>query len=288
MNRSLSRISAIKEFVRSRRELQPVVRLYRAGYSFIRKVPSFPNLVYERQRIKKLKGCHKDRRRCFLVGNGPSVQNQDLTKLRDEVVFVTNYFVLHNQYREIEPTYYCVSDPRLFLDGVNPHWGQLMRQKTQATIKCFPLIAKKAVERSRLFHSNSVYYLNSTAIPIWKVGRMSLDVSREVYRGDSVIIDFCFPLAFYMGFSEIYLVGCDMDYSLDKAEDCSQAYFYDVSSITAPRQSVEYHKREWHDNVITSYIIARKIFEKNGRKIYNAGHGGRLDVFERMNYDDLF
>ena len=279
VNYNLSQISAIKEFVKKRRELQLAVAVYR----WIR----CPDLVYERLRVKRFRNYHRGRRRCFLVGNGSSIRYQDLTQLRGEVVFVTNSFVLHSQYEEIVPTYYCVSDPNFFLGGVNPEFGHLMKQKAHATVKFFPLSAKKAVKRSGLFHGNSIYYLNYIGIPIWKTGRMNLDISKEVYTGDSVIIDFCLPLAFYMGFSEIYLVGCDMDYGLDQAEDFSRGYFYDARLTTASRQTVKYLKKEWYENVIASYMVARRIFEQEGRKIYNATLGGKLEVFERVDLEKI-
>jgi len=116
---------------------------------------------------------------------------------------------------------------------------------------------------------------------------MSLDVAKEVYTGDSVIIDFCLPLAFYMGFSEIYLVGCDTDYGLDRAKDYSQGYFYDVKRTTAPRQAIDYHRQYWYRNVITSYEVTRRLFEQHGRRIYNATAGGKLEVFDRVELDDV-
>ena len=37
-----------------------------------------------------------------------------------------------------------------------------------------------------------------------------------------------------------------------------------------------------------SYIAARRFAEKHGVKIYNATRGGKLEVFERVNFDKLF
>lgn len=223
-----------------------------------------------------------------MIGNGPSIRNQNLTKLRGEIVFVTNYFVLHDQYDEIAPTYYCVSDRRIFAKRVNLKWGQLMKERTQGTVKFLPLRAKQVVQRSALFHGHLLYYLNYIGVPIWETGKMSLDVSREVCTGDSVIIDFCLPLAFYMGFSEIYLLGCDTDYGLDQAKDYSQGYFYDVKQTTSARQTPEYVRGRWLRNVIRSYEVARRLFEQNGCHIYNATAGGKLEVFPRVEFERLF
>ena len=284
------RAGTVKGFIKKHREFRPAIAICRAGHAWLRQARIFPYLVYERRRVRRFKDCHQDRRRCFLVGNGPSIRYQDLTRLRGEIVFVTNSFALHTQYEEIAPTYYCVSDPRVFVGGVNPEWGRLMKQKTQTTVKFFPLVAaKRTIRREGLFHGHPVYYLNYTGHnKIWELGTMSLDVVREVYTGDSVIIDFCLPLALYMGFSEIYLLGCDTDYGLDQAEDYSQGYFYDVKQVTSPRQTIDYHRQYWYRNVITSYEVARRLFEQHGCRIYNATTGGKLEVFPRVDFARLF
>jgi len=37
-----------------------------------------------------------------------------------------------------------------------------------------------------------------------------------------------------------------------------------------------------------AYRKTKKIFEIDGRKIFNATKGGKLEVFERVDYDDIF
>ena len=34
-------------------------------------------------------------------------------------------------------------------------------------------------------------------------------------------------------------------------------------------------------------MSAKKFYEGNGRKIYNATRGGKLEVFERVDFDDI-
>jgi hypothetical protein len=50
--------------------------------------------------------------------------------------------------------------------------------------------------------------------------------------------------------------------------------------------------KKWHDpkvhNVAKNYEFAKKVYEDNGRAIYNATIGGKLEIFERKEYHDLF
>lgn len=258
-------------------------------YRIINKWGEYFYYRQEGYKLEKFKDIHKGQR-CFIIGNGPSILQQDLTKLKDEFVFVTNDFVLHQQYNEINPTYYCVSDMNLFsASDTNTKWSQLMLQKTGNAVKFFPLSSKSFASKRNPFINHQVFYLNYPGIRIWETGLIRLDVTKQVYTGDTVIIDFCLPLAFYMGFSEVYLLGCDCDFKLDEAEDLSKGHFYDVrQTVTRPRPVNEYLMKDWYEHIMVSYSIAKQAFEHHGRKTYNAGIGGKLEVFERVNYDKLF
>ena len=241
----------------------------------------------ERPRLRQFQNLHVRQKRCFIIGNGPSILQQDLTKLKNEIVFVNNSFVRHDQYREINPTYYCVTADLINRNEFYAEWYPLMLKKTKKTPKFFSLRARPFIGKHKLFANHQLYYLNCRDTPIWQTRAMSLDITREVHYGSTLIIDFCLPLAFYMGFSEIYLVGCDCDFKLDEAEDLSKGYFYPVSM--APNQRmVEEHDLSWYDKVTKSYAVAKETFEQHGRTIYNAGVGGKLEIFERVNYNDLF
>src|SRR4051812_20507954 len=65
--------------------------------------------------------------RCFIIGNGPSLKEQDLSRLTGEVTFATNSFYLHPLAKEQQlPMYYLLSDPQYF-DGStsNEEFAQL-------------------------------------------------------------------------------------------------------------------------------------------------------------------
>ena len=122
---------------------------------------------------------------------------------------------------------------------------------------------------------------------MWLTGVISLDVSKTTYPGGTIIIDLILPLAFYMGFSEFYLLGCDCDFKLDEAGDLSKGYFYEGGAWPIQKDYRAWYNT-WYDMVMKSYSVVAETFECHGRKIYNAGIGGKLEVFERVNYDELF
>lgn len=61
---------------------------------------------------EELKNKHKGRR-LFVVGNGPSINEQDLRPLKAEITFFVNRGFLHPHYETIQPTYHIIIDPEL-------------------------------------------------------------------------------------------------------------------------------------------------------------------------------
>jgi hypothetical protein len=101
-------------------------------------------------------------------------------------------------------------------------------------------------------------------------------------------------LAYYLGFSKVYLVGFDHHYVIPK-----EANFDLTSVINSERDDENHFSKEyfgkgyrWHDprfdRMNTSYQKAREHYEAANRKICNATSGGKLEIFERVDYNTLF
>ena len=77
----------------------------------LKRVSQWPSARFHplrRESIKQLsfyKDIHKDRR-CFIIGNGPSLKNTDLSKLRDEYTFGMNRIYLLFPELGFNTTYY--------------------------------------------------------------------------------------------------------------------------------------------------------------------------------------
>jgi len=249
-------------------------------------------------RLKKFKDIHKGQR-CFIIGNGPSIRQQDLTKLKNETTFVVNWFALHEQYHEINPTYYCISAREFFKDGdarvceTNRRLHKLLDAKTEDAVKFFNYDSKRYVEDHNLLPGHQLYYLNHAHYSYVSQKGMSQDITREVRHGNTVIIDFCLHLALYMGFSEVYLLGCDCDLQYTTSAHSNSHFHPDnpewgLYKKLAEEDDPKKHADSWYNNVIKDYAAVRKTFENCGKKVYNAGAGGKLEVFERVDYDRLF
>ena len=79
-----------------------------------------------------------------------------------------------------------------------------------------------------------------------------------------------------MGFTEIYLLGVDCNYLMNSRNN----HF-----VEDEKEDKEDHKV---DSMLLNYKSAKNYADANGIKIFNATRGGALEVFERVNFDQLF
>ncbi|MGK7942515.1 MAG: hypothetical protein AB4062_20615 [Crocosphaera sp.] len=256
----------------------------------------------ESRKWKKLKNKYAGQR-CFIIGNGPSLKSQNLTLLKDEVTFVTNWFILHENCQKINPTFYCLCAQEMF--GTESHFKQgwnktvvfnsklygLIQEKIPKAIKVFPFFFREGIKQQKLFPNHELRYLFFEP-PVKMINyqqSMNLDIATQrLHTGDTVIINFCLPIAYYLGFKDIYLLGCDCDYGMQKPGD-SRQYFYKSEQQTGDAPSYKWLQKSWANDgpMIKSYAVAKREFEERGRTIYNATSGGKLEVFPRVKFEDI-
>lgn len=235
-------------------------------------------------------------KRAFVIGNGPSINEQDLTLLKDEITFTTNWFVNHPQYEQIDPTYYCVSSHEMFggwnaeNPSPNPDWLERMLTKAGNAHKFISFPFRKCLVDAGLFSDEECDFLlfDRPKYQIDLKGDINLDLTQPMDDGYTGIVTFCLPLCHFMGIRQIYLLGCDSDYGPVK-DGAPKSYFYDFSQHTTRTTSEAGLLRAWADDgpVFKSYEIVRDRFAQDGVQIINSTRGGRLEVFPRVDYETV-
>jgi hypothetical protein len=123
--------------------------------------------------------------------------------------------------------------------------------------------------------------------------RFSDDCSKVIYCGQSVTM-INLQLAFYLGFSEVYLIGMDFNYTIPESAKLLKGAVIESTEDDPNHFHPDYFGKgkKWHDpklnNVLQSYQLIKKMYEADGRKIYNSTAGGKLEEFIRIEYDSLF
>ena len=231
---------------------------------------SFRIAEYE-EVVKKYKNIHVGER-CFILGNGPSINKTNLDLVKDEIVIGVNS--AHNII-DLPIKYYCIVDNTsllneykaisnidtiLFLSG-NASLHYLLKQKMyNGYFSKSPILTR---------------YLGQ--IPTSKSYDHFGDIAVGVYGGCTVI-GFAIQLAYYMGFNKIYLLGCDCDFS--------KGHHFDENNVKTFFGEYGNEIAGWKD-IFFSYDVVKKLVENNGCKIYNATVGGKLEIFERKKLEDI-
>ena len=241
----------------------------------------------------KLKALNKkfQEKRCFIIGNGPSLKLQNLDLLQDEYCFVNNWFTLNPSYKKMKSVFHFFGDPHFttsngFVDGFTDKIIKNQNAKVFTDEQYYPLIHS---DENLNFKNTNLLSIDLEA-KVWK-GNFHADPLLPLCWGRSVVIDFCIPMAIHMGFTEIYLLGCDCDYSGGTFKD---SYFYDLKDLPLEDQKnlEALQKRDppssFEETFEASYTTVKKFCDERGVKIFNATKGGKLEVFPRKNLEDLF
>jgi len=233
-------------------------------------------------RIKRYRNIHKDGR-AFILGNGPSLNKCNLKYLKDEITFGVNAIFLNYEKMGYFPTYYVVEDIFVAEDRREEIIKYIGPQK---------------------FIGNALKYcLKGSHDTVWLNVRykfneyedfphFSTDCEKELWVGGTVSY-ICLQMAFYMGIKEVYLIGFDHNYYIKSDVKKKGVDFESMSGDPNHFHSGYFGKGyRWHDPKLErmekAYKKAKKIYELNGRKIYNATIGGKLEIFERREYDKIF
>ena len=242
--------------------------------------------------IMQFKDIHKGKR-CFLVGNGPSLVAEDLTKLHinNEITFGCNAISEIFSQTPWRPRYFATTDPALFMKGD-------MLSSTKADYKFFPKYCDmypKSTLNCMCTPSNNGIQIFLTLIPIQRADEpppFSPDVSRVVYIGGTVMY-LMIQIAVFMGFADIFLIGVDGGAATPTkmADYTVRQHFYNDDIDQLSQYSTVYALRSPESirlSITNEYKKADEYIKSIGVRIYNATRGGVLDMFERVDFDTLF
>jgi hypothetical protein len=240
------------------------------------KINLFP-LSKNASTLIKLKNKHSNMR-CFIIGNGPSLKTEDLDKLQNEITFAFNRIYYLFERTDWRPTYYCSEDEKTIFKS-KEEINNLKIEK-----KFFPV---NFPWDYKINFQNANYY-------IFKLGdskvepKFSEDIVNGIFWGNTVAYT-AIQIAVYMGIKEIYLLGIDHHFS--KMEN-------DKGEIVIDEAAKDYFTEKYNNDKDDLYIpnveistraftAARKYADDHNIKIYNATRGGKLEVFERVDFDKI-
>lgn len=249
-----------------------------------KKIKKYKKSIYS-NRLKNIKNT-KEGKRCFIIGNGPSLTTEDLELIKDEDCFACNR--IYGLYKDTDwrPKYYGIQDP-MVLNAILES-DDISKGINECELAFLPYNMRDSFsnilskEKVNLFYKRyiSIYTPDGTHkegfIPF------SEDIQSGIYDGMSILYTFM-QIAIYMGYKEIYLIGVDHSYSMKNGVvDSSQSYAKGIKPIDMTKQlPPELEILE------ISFREAKRYAESRGVLIKNATRGGKLEVFEREDFNSV-
>lgn len=249
-------------------------------------------------------------RRCFIVGAGPSIDNIDLPRLNSEYTFVVNEFDKNNQYRLLAPKFHIIADN--YSEGIPEYWLERFKAKDrnipQKTTIITGIGAIPIVNKYGLFKKHRIYYVGTQGIFSNNIP-FNINLDRYVPNPKNSIL-MCVMVAVWMGFNEIYLLGCEHNFlaqPFGKNKTLSFSHsrnYYDVELMGLENGSDEILKKylrpkemsaNYENNIANTLQLFKnyRLFYAKARqtypdlKIFNATPNSFLDVFPVINFEDI-
>ena len=214
-------------------------------------------------------------KRCFLIGNGPSLKVEDLEKLKNEDCFGVNEIhrifsktswrpnsiTIKDRYSKSTPEEIAKLDCKMVFLG-DYYW----RYNT--------ILRKDAVCIREKYSFNTKRY------------KFSDDLRNGTYSAPTVAYTVMQIIA-HFGYSEVYLLGFDHSYSFE--------FDKNGNVINTGTMNAHFFRDDNAKDIIgnvwgmtKAYEAFKKYADEHGVIVKNATRGGKLNVFERVNFDTLF
>lgn len=231
-----------------------------------------PHWQRNHEALRSYKNKHRGER-CFIIANGPSIRKMNLSLLKNEFTIGMNRIYLNAETMGFLPTFLVVFD-------VSVQIRQFAREIER-------------VETTKFLNWNGRRYLQDRRDVLFfrqtfKV-EFSTDLSERVHGGHSVT-NVCLQLAYYLGFREVILIGKDHYYA-------QQGVPGQLVTSTG-REENHFIKGYYKEGMVwripdykgeeLMYRMAREAFERDNRKVLDATVGGKLEVFDKVDYHSLF
>lgn len=239
---------------------------------------------------RPLKDLHAGRR-CFIVGNAPSLATQDIRLLEDEVSIVVTSFFRHPDAAVIRPGYWVIADPyfwekpeEYFVPTFNFASSTAVSTKLFIPSRGIPLFS--GVDTGPLIDRHFYHFAAAGDC------RNRIDFTGGIPPYANNVIMICIMLAYYMGCNPIYLIGCDHDFLATTREEyeCTEVnHFYQEAKRDTPSQRMPWD--EWCTamaDLRRQYAELKRYADTWGFKVFNATRGGCLETFPRVEFESLF
>lgn len=241
-------------------------------------LPEWPGATFHpwrresRRRLAALRDVHRGRR-CFVLGNGPSLRRTDVSHLRHEITFGLNRIYLAFPEWGFRTTY-LVSVNDLVIEQCASEFRDLTMPKF------FTWRARRWVP----LDEHTTFLFTTYMGP-----KFARDARGRLWEGATVTY-VALQLAYHMGCDPVILIGVDHNFATQGEPNQTVVSEGEDPNHFHPGYFGKGFRWQLPDLETSemAYRLARQAFEAAGRRVLDATIGGKLTVFPKVDYDSLF
>lgn len=238
---------------------------------------------------KKIKGKYKGKR-CFLIANGPSLNQTPLYLLKDEFTIMFNRAGLIIERLNYIPSFYMISDGLV---------GRNIRDEIAYYIDNCKNVFVPDINKGELVKFTEFVPFKDNVLYMYEEPKKFSHTLPFVNVGGTVIVS-AFQVLKYLGFDEVIVVGNDMNYVVvNDAEiltDEKKGAYQNIRSTKDddpnhfdPRyfgKGKEYHQPTSTivNKIFASLDLVAREYAKYGVKVINAGYNSAVKSFPKKNF----
>ena len=213
--------------------------------------------------------------RAFIIGNGPSLNQTPLDKLKDEVTFAVNRIHLIYPRTSWRPTYWVLADRSkapFYVDDILIH----VKEGEDCWVRQ-DFYDDMVAEKGKQFDAVHLYP-NCAHIDADRNPPTEWHPPEFCIFGGSVPV--AIQIAISRGYDELYVLGCDLGYKGNAVNHFVADYMpVDNRKVQAAMLA--------NRTLELAHELAYKECKKLGVKIANAGIGGELRAYPRVRLEDV-
>lgn len=216
-------------------------------------------------------------RRCFVLGNGPSLADVNIEALGGEVTVVMNHFNQHPAIKSWQPTVHCVAEPAsAYGSPASVEFLRGILEGYSSTTHVFPIELKPFFERTSLLPPERVAFVRQDGRRASDFDEIDLTKAVPMLHDTSIL---AVSVAIAMGCNPIILLGLDYNWLSHRSinrhfyeelfargvEDMAQTPYLEVMRSSIPC---------WE-----AHGALHRIGARGGQVIVNATAGSFLDAY---------
>ena len=230
-----------------------------------------------------------DERPAVMIGNGPSINETDLSLFDGFEKYAFNWFINHPEFDTVRPDHLVLASAKFFggWHTSNPSWpaGYLdsLTSREHKPRLWVSYYFKPLIESTPELEGYEVsYFLFEKPFKpmLQKTGQVGLDLYSPLVDSLTGVLSAGVPIAIHLGAKSVVLVGCDSNYASQTG-----TYFYGAEKHTSPTNTTENLVTTWgSDASVGQYCYLRfsQTLEERGIRFADSTIGGALTTVPKL------